>query len=400
MNTTPSRNASPPPRRQMVHAAAAPRIAGLRLAHLILDMGFGGAERLAQTLAIAMENRGAQCRILCFDAITDNVEPLLRHGIPVELIKRRQTPFDPLACLRLVKRIKALDLQLLHAHDLASLAYAVTAAALLGLPVVMTEHSRHYIDARPVRRLEKRLLCRGVRRLVAVSPELAHASLAKDGVAADKLLVIENGVDIERFAAADGRVPRMELGLCPEALLIGMVGRLEEIKGPDVLLEAFARLARAYPVAALAFIGEGSLKEDLRGRAKALGLSPRTHFLGARPDIPEIMAGLDVLVLPSRSEGLPFALLEGMAAGRAVAATSVGRMPPIVAPSREEPNGLLVPPDNADALAAALGSLLADASLRQRLGCSARNYVTNHYDQRSMCAAYQEVYLQTLAERP
>lgn len=372
---------------------------GLRLAHLILDMGFGGAERLAQDLAIAMGQCGAACHVLCLDAVSGNTEPLSRHGIPVELLKRRQVPFDPLLCLRLTRRLRDLGIGLLHAHDLASLAYAVVAGRMLGIPVVMTEHSRHYLEARRLRRLEKRLLCLGVDRLVAVSPELADASASRDGVRPDKVTVIENGVDAARFARARRRLLREELDLADDACLVGMVGRLETIKGPDVLLHAFAGLVVRFPAARLVYVGEGGLEGDLRRGALALGLSDRVRFLGSRSDIPDVMAGLDILALPSRSEGLPFALLEGMAAGRAVAATAVGRVPGLVTPADGPPNGLLVPPDDPSALAGALASLLADAALRLRLGGAARDFVERRYDRRAMLCEYQIVYRQALAGR-
>ena len=397
MNDAPTAHApsAPPP-----HAGQPPDFTGLRLVHLILDMGFGGAERLAQNLAIAMADAGADCRVVCLDAISENTEPLARHGIPIELVKRRQTAFDVAACLRLVRRLKALDVRLLHAHDLSSLAYGVVAGLLLRIPVVMTEHSRHYIDERPLRRLEKRLLCLGLDRLVNVSPELARASVARDGVAPDKVTVIENGVDAARFAGGNGEAWRTALGLAPGTPAIGMVGRLEAIKGPDVLLSAFAALADRFPDAVLVYAGDGGLRPSLEDRARGLGLAHRTHFLGARADIPDIMAGLDILALPSLSEGLPFALLEGMAAGRAVAATAVGRVPEILLPGQRTETGLLVPPGDPHTLSLALASLLANEALRLRLGRAAREYVVRRYDQRSMCAAYQAVYARMLGGRP
>lgn len=394
-------SANPVPRRlfRQGEAEGIPDVNGLRLAHLILDMGFGGAERLAQDVAIALQERGARCHVVCFDAISGNTALLARHGIPVELIKRKQTAFDSRACLRLLRRLKALGVGLLHAHDLSSLSYAVAAGVVLGIPVVMTEHSRHYVEARGLRRLEKRLLCLGVRRLVAVSPELARASVERDHVAPGKVAVIENGVDVERYARARGRAFREELALEPGEALVGMVGRLEAIKGPDVLLEAFAALAGRFPGARLAYVGEGGLEEGLRARSECLGLSERVRFLGSRSDIPQVMSGLDILVLPSRSEGLPLALLEGMAAGRAVVATAVGRVPGIVRSAGEGENGRLVSPDNAEALARTLMALLGDAPLRARLGRAAQDYVAGRYRQQDMFRRYQTIYAQALAGR-
>lgn len=368
-----------------------------RVTHLILDMGFGGAEKLVQDLATSLPGGWIESNIICFDAITRNTEPLEASGVSIELIRRNPAAVDLATCGRVIRRLRALKPRLLHAHDMSSLLYAATAGLVLGIPVVMTEHSRHYIEERLVRRLEKRLLCRGVRRLVEVSPELARASVCRDGIPSGKVVVIENGVDLERFASADGRGVRSALGLGPEDLLVGMVGRLEEIKGPGVLLEAFASVAREVPNARLAFVGDGSLARALRERRESLGLADRVEFLGARADIPEFMAGLDVLVLPSLSEGLPFALLEGMAAGRAVLATAVGRIPGIIREKGEDANGALAAPGDPASLARKLADLLRDGPRRRQVGLRARRSVARHYDKRAMLRGYEAVYAETLA---
>lgn len=395
------------------NTAAMPPRRSVRMAHMILDMGFGGAERLVHDIAISLQDDGVSPCVICFDAVTGNTEPLTRRNIPVELIKRSPTAFDAAACIRVVRRLKDLGVQLVHAHDMASMVYAVAAGVLLRIPVVVTEHSRHYIDERWLRRLEKRLFCLGVTTLVEVSPELAQASVQREEVAQDKVVVIENGVDVARFASADPRPIRAELGLAPGIPLLGMVGRLEAIKGPDVLLEAFASLAMESLQAQLVFVGDGSLRQGLSARADALGLEDRVRFLGVREDIPAIMAGLDVLVLPSLSEGLPFALLEGMAAGKAVVASAVGRIPAIISDggveggvegrrrsSRE--NGLLVPPGDAAPLTRALSALIRDEPRRLAMGRAARDGVASRYGKDTMLAAYATVYGRALGkgERP
>jgi len=381
---------------------AMPKCPPVRIAHLILDMGFGGAERLVQDIAIALQGDGVSSSVLCLDAITGNTAPLVRHNIPVELIKRSPMAFDIKACIQVVRRLKARRVQLVHAHDMASMVHAVAAGLVLGIPVVVTEHSRHYIDERWLRRLEKRLLCLGVTTLVEVSPELAQASIQREGISSDTVAVIENGVDSSGFGVADPGPFRAELGLEPGCLLLGMVGRLETIKGPGVLLEAFAAVAKEAPEVQLAFIGDGNLRQALQSRAKALGLEARVRFLGVRADVPAIMAGLDVLVLPSLSEGLPFALLEGMAAGRAVVASAVGRIPAIVSSSTGSgesgpENGLLVPPGEAGPLARALAAVLRDEPRRLAMGRAARQSVASRYDKNIMVKAYSAVYARALA---
>ena len=379
--------------------AADSRSGKVRITHLILIWEFGGAEKLVQDIAISLQDEWAQSSIICFDAITRNTEPLKQHGIPIELIKREPAVFDLKTCVRVIRRLKAMDPQVIHAHDMTSLVYAVVAGRFLRIPVVMTEHSRHYIEERWIRRMEKWLLCLGVRKLVDVSPELAQASVQRDGLPSSKVAVIENGVDLDHFVATGAERFRSELALGPEEVLVGMVGRLEEIKGPGILLEAFASAVRDVPSVRLAFVGDGSLDQSLKDRCKALGLNGQVDFLGARADIPSIMAGLDVLVLPSLSEGLPFALLEGMAAGRAVVASAVGRIPGIIREEGESANGKLVPPGEPGLLAKKLTALLRDEPLRRRLGLRAREYVERHYDKQIMLKQYQALYDDALCGR-
>lgn len=398
--------------------------------HLILDMGFGGAETLAHDIAVSLHAKDLRTNIVCLDSITRDPAALAGQGIPVELVRRGKGSFDFRTFARLVQRLKKLGTTLIHAHDMSSLDYAVAAGFVLGLPVVMTEHSRHYIEERGLRRLEKRALCHGVSALVEVSGALAKAS-RQDGVSPEKITVIENGVDVERFSLADRGMLRRELGVGADGVLVGMVGRLETIKGPQTLLTAFSgsvpvcrdtasscvfhashgphesipgaknllskasdKLTRCRQTH-LVFAGDGSLRGGLERRAQALGIKERVHFLGSRADIPEIMAGLDILALPSLSEGLPFALLEGMAAGRAVVASSVGAIPDILGGVR----GVLVQPANSEMLADALVTLIRDPAVRASIGVAAKAHVERHYNKQTMLERYLAVYDRALAAK-
>jgi glycosyltransferase involved in cell wall biosynthesis len=368
----------------------------LTIAHMILSIAIGGAEHLVEELSLHAKHTGFNCTVICFDAFVPDDTVYAKNNINVNFIKRRQIVFDITVFMRIVNYLKSINASLIHAHDLSSLSYGVPAGLALRIPVVMTEHSRHYIDERSIRRMEKRLLCLGVTTLVDVSPELASASVQIDRIPCRKVKVIENGVDLERFAAANCQHLRAELTTGPGDILVGMVGRLEEIKGPQVLLEAFARLAPTIPSAKLVFVGEGSLGQSLQARVRESGLEGRVHFLGSRSDIPDVMAALDILVLPSLSEGLPFALLEGMASGRAVLATAVGRIPKIICDEGRQANGVLASPDDSSGLADKLTALLHDEPLRRALGVRAREYVERFYGKGIMLRKYEEVYTEAL----
>ncbi|HEY8483391.1 MAG TPA: glycosyltransferase [Longimicrobiales bacterium] len=175
---------------------------------------------------------------------------------------------------------------------------------------------------------------------------------------AEAVHLVLNGIEVER--PAGGSTLRAELGLGPEVPVIAAVGGLEQRKGFDLLLAAFARLA--VPDARLVIAGSGGEEGRLRARARALGIADRVHWLGFRSDIPNILAGCDVYASSSRNEGMAVAMLEAMAAGALVVATEVSGVPEaLAAQDGRPPAGWIVPPEDAEALALALRRALITA---------------------------------------
>jgi glycosyltransferase involved in cell wall biosynthesis len=188
-----------------------------------------------------------------------------------------------------------------------------------------------------------------------------------------KLRVVYNGIDADAFAATArrGRV-RAELGLAADRLVVSLVGEVGWRKGQAVLLEAVAQLRAdgAARDAVFLIAGEGSGRAELEARARALGLSDgAVRCLGFRNDVPDLLADTDLLVLPSFWEGFPNSLIEGMALGLPVVSTPVDGIPELVV---DGVTGVLTPPGDAPALAAAIGSLLGDAGRRRALGEAGR----------------------------
>jgi len=362
---------------------------GLHVAHTILAMRLGGAEKLVHDLAVEHARRGARASIVCFDGENYDTSTLDAHAISIHHIPRRPIFFDWKVLHGLCRFVKENAVQLLHAHDLSSMAYASAAGTLCRIPVIMTEHSRHYLDERARRRWEKRFFAYGLDALVEVSPQLMEASAVKDGVSRSKIQTILNGVDIATLQQADGSGFRKEIAASENHFLIGSVGRLEHIKGPDILLDAFAAMADSAHEARLVYTGSGSMEPHLRERAAALGLSNRVILAGARSDIPEILAALDCFVMPSRSEGLPFALLEAMAAGKPVISTSVGHIPDIL---KHGQNGCLVQPESPDELSKTLLSVIKDNTLRNTIAKQAPEIVQRQYAQSVMFNEYEALY--------
>ncbi|MCO5171560.1 MAG: glycosyltransferase family 4 protein [Planctomycetes bacterium] len=203
-------------------------------------------------------------------------------------------------------------------------------------------------------------------RLVAISDAIAAEARGLVGVPAERIVRIPNGVDLEAFKPA-----------APQGERVVFLGRLAREKRVDVLLDAFARVARERPAATLDLAGDGPERAALEARAARLGLGGRARFLGVVDDPAALLRGAAALALPSASEGLSNALLEAMASGVAVLATRIPGTDEVV---RDGEEGLLVAPDDPAALGAALGRLLGDPALARRLGAAGRRRAEEAFD--------------------
>lgn len=190
--------------------------------------------------------------------------------------------------------------------------------------------------------------------------------------------IIANGVALDRCAVDRAKARRI-LGLSDRDLVIGAVGRLEQVKGHDLLIEAAASVT---PEPLLCIVGDGSRRSDLEQLARSVVIADRVRFLGHRDDVDQILPAFDVLCQPSRAEGLPLAVLEAQACGVPVVATDVGDLASAVCPI----TGRLTPPENVAALAAAL-----DATLRHPSPVSPRAFVAAHFDWRNTLNAYADL---------
>jgi glycosyltransferase involved in cell wall biosynthesis len=241
----------------------------------------------------------------------------------------------------------------------------------------------------------ERLLARGTDALVAVSPEIRDELLALGIGTPRRFHVIPLGLDLGDFLAVErpAGALRPALGLPPGAPLAGIVGRLVPIKDHVTALRALAKV----PGAHLAVIGDGELRPDLEAHARELGVADRAHFVGWRADMAAALSDLDVVLLTSRNEGTPVALIEASAAGRPVVATDVGGVRSVVA---DGTTGLLAPPGDADAVAALLARLLAGAGERRRMGAAGREHVRRRFGADRLVRDVADLYRDLLASPP
>jgi glycosyltransferase involved in cell wall biosynthesis len=233
-------------------------------------------------------------------------------------------------------------------------------------------------------------------RIVAVSHAIAGDLVHRYGIHADKVVTIWNGIDPISFLPRRGRHEVLEeFGLRDDDRLIGIAARMTPQKGHEVLLQALHFLLPRFPRLRCLIIGDGPLESALRDQAAALGITPQCIFTGARTDVADLLSAVEVAVLPSRSEGLPFFLLEAMTLGKPVVATRVSGIPEVVEEGR---TGFLTPPEDARAMADSLALLLEHPEEAVRMGERGRQRVCEHFSLARMTAALEDLYLSSIVQ--
>jgi glycosyltransferase involved in cell wall biosynthesis len=345
----------------------------------------GGAQRVQLDLAGWLHGQGLRV-VAAFFYDAEGLIPQYREKYPFEincldawgsggglLGRLLRLARGWLELVRWLRR-ERFDAVLTFTHD--SNLLGLTAAWLVGVPRRFGSHHGRFVTLSPLKkRLHAWLInSRLANGLVAVSEETRRQAM-EEGVRPERVRVIINGVPLAPVSQSAARAARAELLPGMDGFLILNAARLVPEKGHRVLLQAAARVLRDFPNALFAIAGDGPLRADLTELAAELGIPHQVKLLGSRTDIPELLAASDLFVLSSLTEGLPMALLEAMAAGRAVVSTDVGGIRAALDDGR---CGLLVPPDDASWLADALLRLLRDQRLRKRLaGCASEKARTD-----------------------
>lgn len=276
---------------------------------------------------------------------------------------------DIFAVARVRRIIRQFKPDLLHAHTGHTVSLAVFAARAFSLPVVITRR----VDFLLSRNRISRWCYRQVERIIAISRGVEN-SLLNSGIPQDKIRVVPSGIDFAVYG--DKPVPEAEvsalrkrLGIRPGELVVGTVAALAPHKDYPNLFRAARIVLRKFPEVHFLILGTGELAGELRHLTEELGIASRVIFAGFQPEILPWLAMLDIFVLSSYLEGMGTSILEAMARGKPVVATSVGGIPEVVLP---EECGILVRPGNPEALAGGISRLLESAELRRQWGERAR----------------------------
>ena len=362
---------------------------------LAVGLGVGGTETHIMELASRLDRVRFTVTVCTLKPDGPLAQELRVRGVKVVSLDGTGK-LDIRVLLRLLKLLRTERPDVVQAFLFwANVAARVCRHILRTFPVISSYHDEIVTEGKVVRFLD-RFTLKWTDAIVCCSQAVSRSVVAHIGGAVDQHTIIPFGVDINRFASATA-LGRQELGLQRDGIVLGTVCRLvEPKKGLRVLLEALAQLKgdERIPLFQLLLVGDGPARSMLEYLRDHLGLSRQVVFTGLRRDLPRIFSAVDVFVLPSRYEGFGIAILEAMAAGKPVIATTVGGIPEFV---RTGESGLLVSPDDSAALATAIGTLLSDPARAEAMGRNGRGHVQKLYSIESVVKRHEDLYVRCLS---
>ena len=364
----------------------------MRITHAVENLNRGGLERVVIDLASAQAAAGHDCQVVCLFEAGTLAPELTARGVRVIACDKRDGA-DARALWRLRRALAAQRTEILHSHNDTPHYYATVAA--LGLDLRRVVNTRHGMGASsPANRRER--LFRHSMRLADVSVAVSEAAghrLANAGlVAAHKIRVLPNGIHPRPFSPREPRLRQQlatSLGLPPETQLVGFVGRLNWAKDLPTMVAAFAQVRAQRDDVALVLAGEGEERPEIEAAIAGAGIGDRVFLLGDRSDVPALLPAFSIFAMSSISEGYSIALLEACASALPIVATRIGGNGEIVT---DGVNGLVVPPSDPDALAAALIHLLGDPDVADRMGRAGRAWLLENATFDVMASRYLDLY--------
>lgn len=361
----------------------------MKVFQLISSGGMYGAEAMLLNLTRGLVTNKCDVLVGVFhnrqNPHLEIAEQLKSGGLPVELIPcDGQLDFVALRKIRHLIKVKGCSIA--HSHGYKANVYTFMASRFSSIPIVATAHNWTGKSEVPsIYNKMDRLALRSFCRVAAVSDGVTQKLLTA-GVRSSRIIRIPNGVDLDLFDTSTSFDTELRSG---SDAVVGVVGRLVKDKGCDYFLRAVADTLPRFPRTKFVFIGDGPERKSLELLTRDLNIQENVAFLGYRSDMPRIYSSMDFCVLPSLLEGMPMTVLEAMAAGKPVIATSVGEIPKMLDANVD---GLLVSPASIEELRTAMIRLLGDTSLRQQMSENARKKAHKCFSAGGMARAYIGLY--------
>jgi glycosyltransferase involved in cell wall biosynthesis len=358
----------------------------LRIMFVVTNMPVGGAEVLLAELIRRIDRKRFQPELCCLKRL-DQLGETLANEVPAftGLIACKYDACVLGRLVRLLRRRRIDALVTVGAGD--KMFWGRLAARLSGVPVICS--ALHSTGAPERVEFSNRLLARLTDAFIAVAEPQGQYLAAYEGCPADKIRVIPNGVDTERFSP---RPPspqlRDELKIDAGAPIVAIVAALRPEKNHEMFLRVAALVRQKLSAAQFLIVGDGPERNGLETLATDLGLTDAVHFLGTRSDVPDVLSSVDVVLLTSHNEANPICLLEAMASGKPVVATRVGSVAETVLPGL---SGYLVSPNNSQCMADCTLELLGDPARAADMGSVGREHVIAHWSIDRMVQGYENL---------
>ncbi|ATB26714.1 glycosyltransferase [Melittangium boletus] len=374
-------------RREDARMAEAP----LRMVQFTKSFYFGGTEVQVVELLRGLPS-SYRVQVCVLDAVGPLMEPIRKMGITPEEFSLKGSLASPntlTQVLRMARWLKQERVELVHVHDFYATVLAVPAAKLAGAKVIVGRLDLAHWHGKARRKLLQGLT-HMADHVVGNAEAIRRMLIQEEGIPAEKISVIPNGLDLARFKQRmhEGlKAPLPDTGGAP--VVVHVANMNHPVKRQEDLLRALATVRRAGPALHAFLVGDGPRRPELEALAGTLGVADRVHFLKHRADVPAIYAQADFGVLCSSAEGMSNAVMEGMAAGLPMVVTDVGGNPELVADGER---GLVVPPLRPEALSQAFLTLLGDRELGRRMGAQARAFVERELSLTRLVRRHDELY--------
>lgn len=372
--------------------------ARIRIAYVIKSMVIGGSQtHLGQVLRLLDRTR-FEPLLYCLTGEGVLLDTVRDYGVPMSAPAARSS-FKGAALIgrvaALTRALRAARVDIVHNYLLRANLVGSVSARLARVPVVLC--SKRGCHERRGYELISAKIGNALADRVTVNADAVREFVHdNEGCPRDKMVVIPSGVDTDRFQPLAAGSFKGRLGLPEDHTLIGVVTRMRVRKGVDEFIRAIGRVRETRPDAHGVIVGEVSLDDSLQTLVRSLGLDQHLTLLGRRSDMPEVLSAFDIFVLSSHDEGMSNAILEAMAMEKPVVATDVGGTGEVV---RHGQNGLLVPPKDPEALAAAISELLAQPERAREMGRLGRRIAVDGFSVHAMVHQMEQLYLDLAARR-
>lgn len=348
----------------------------LTVLHTESSKGWGGQENRTLKECIGLKKIGARVIIACQpDSVL--AERGAEAGIEVKKIEMKSSiSISAIAALLKIIRNESVNIVCTHSGKDSMLGAIAGRLSKMKPVIVRTRHLALPITSKITYSLLPH-------KVVTVSEYVRRYLIEEKGIKPEKVVSIPTGIDLERFNPDIVRpVPREEIGIAADAVIIGTIAILRRKKGHHTLLDAVPLVLKEFPKAVFVFVGDGPQRQNIEQKIAELGISTNVKLLGLRKDIPEILKTIDVFVLPTLQEALGTSFLEAMAMGKSVVGTKVGGVGEVL---KDGINGYLVEPGNPSILAKAIIKLLEDKEKARMMGIEGEKIVRQNYTVEKMC---------------